>query len=48
MDNMKTIQEAEQELWIKEQRVSYWERFGVVPSISDLMFFNDVDKGVGA
>lgn len=45
---MKTMQEAEQELWIKEQRVSYWERFGIVPSMSDLVLFNDANMEVGA
>jgi len=45
---MKTMQEAEQELLVKEQRVSYWEKFGIVPSMSDLMLFNDVNMEVGA
>lgn len=45
---MKTMQEAEQKLWIKEQRVSYWERFGIVPSMSDLVLFNDANMEVGA
>lgn len=45
---MKTMQEAKQELWMKEQRVSYWERFGIVPSMSDLVLFNDANMEVGA
>jgi hypothetical protein len=45
---MKTMQEAEQELLVKEQRVSYWEKFGIVPSMSNLMLFNDANMEVGA
>lgn len=44
---MKTLQELEQELVIKEQRVSYWEKFGILPSMNDLTFFNDVNIEVG-
>lgn len=43
---MKTMQEVEQELLVKEQRVSYWEKFGIVPSMSDLMLFNDANMEV--
>ncbi|MFW6220669.1 MAG: hypothetical protein ACOC3X_03255 [Nanoarchaeota archaeon] len=35
------------ELWIKEQRVSYWEKYGIVPSINELIFFNDANLEVG-
>ena len=45
---MKTMQEAEHELLVKEQRVSYWEKFGIVPSMNDLMLFNDANMEVGA
>lgn len=44
---MKTMQEAKKELLIKEQRVSYWEKFGIVPSMKDLMLFNDENMEVG-
>lgn len=33
--------EYEQELLLKEQRISYWERFGVVPAFDDLMLINN-------
>jgi hypothetical protein len=34
------------ELWIKEQRISYWEQFGIVPSMSELMVFNNANMEV--
>ena len=39
---MKQLWEIKRELVLKEQRVSYWEKFGVVPSMSDLINFNDI------
>ena len=44
---MKTKQEMKQELLVKEQRVSYWEKFGIVANRSDLLFSNDLNKVVG-
>lgn len=37
---MKTINEIEEELLLKEQRVAYWEKFHSVPTIQDLINAN--------
>ena len=43
---MKELKEMEQELYLKEQRVSYWEKFGFVPSFRELT--NYVETGNGS
>ncbi len=35
-DNMRTIQEAQQELLVKVMRVAYWEKNHSIPTMSDL------------
>ncbi len=41
---MKTRQEAREELTMKEQRVNYWEIFGVVPSTNELLYFAETNR----
>jgi len=33
---MKTIGEIQHELWYKEQRTNYWEKFHSVPTLFDM------------
>lgn len=33
---MRTIQEIEQELLLKEKRVAYWEKYQSIPTMLDL------------
>lgn len=46
---MKSKKEIEKELLMKEQRVSYWERFGVVLNNGIVLnnFQNELNKEVG-
>ncbi len=45
---MKTMYEIEVELSMKTQRVAYWETFGSLPNITDLVPFNYKNWLVGA
>jgi hypothetical protein len=44
---MKTMQESKKELYVKKQRVWYWEKFGIVPSTRDIMLSNNANMEVG-
>jgi hypothetical protein len=37
---MKSIEEMEEELLLKEKRVAYWEKFHAVPTMSELINSN--------
>ena len=39
--------EIENELWIKEKRIAYWEKYGVLLSMDELIFSNPLlEEGV--
>jgi len=35
-------QEIENELWIKEKRIAYWEKYGRLLSLDELIFGNPI------
>ena len=44
---MDITQEIENKLWIKERRIAYWEKYGLVPSMDELIFSNSgLEEGI--